>query len=75
MCVVHAGRLERRDSAVYKDHEKIFSQVAVQTGYWIFVRVTNKESVRYMNLSGYVPNRIDSRRKPRTPTAPRESGN
>jgi hypothetical protein len=48
---------------MYKDHEKIFSQVAIQTGYWIFVRLTNKESIRYMNLSGYVPKRIDCKAK------------
>ena len=48
---------------MFKDHEKIFSQVAVQTGYWIFVRLTNKESVRYMNLGGYVPKRIDCKAK------------
>jgi hypothetical protein len=48
---------------VYKDHEKIFSQVAVQTGYWIFVRLTNKESLRYTNLSDYVPKRIDCKAK------------
>jgi len=48
---------------MYKDHEKIFSQVAVQTGYWIFVRLTNKESIRYMNLGNYVPKRIDCKAK------------
>ena len=37
---------------MYKDHETIFSQVAVQTEYWIFVRLTNKESIRCTNLSG-----------------------
>ncbi len=48
---------------MYKDHERIFSQAAVQTGYWIFVRLTNKESIRYMNLPGYVPKRIDCKAK------------
>lgn len=48
---------------MYKDHERVFSQVAVDTKYWIFVRLTNKESIRYMNLSGYVPKRIDCKAK------------
>ena len=48
---------------MYKEHEKIFSQVAIQTGYWIFVRLTNKESIRYVNLNGYVPKRIDCKAK------------
>lgn len=52
-----------------KDHERIFSQVAVQTQYWIFVRLTNKESLRYMNLRDYVPKRIDCKAK----TADRDS--
>jgi len=46
-----------------KDHEKIFSQVAIQTKYWIFVRLTNKESLRYVNSPGYVPKRIDCKAK------------
>jgi len=48
---------------MYKEHEAIFSHVAVQTKLWIFVRLTNKESIRYMNLSGYVPKRIDCKAK------------
>lgn len=46
-----------------KEHERIFSQVARQTGYWIFVRQSNKESQRYTNLSGYVPKRFDCKAK------------
>jgi len=56
---------------VYKDHERIFSQVAVQTGYWIFVRLTNKESIRYMNLSEYVPKRIDCKAKTADTNSPK----
>jgi hypothetical protein len=48
---------------MFKDHEKIFSQVAIRTGYWIFVRLTNKESLHYVNLDGYVPKRIDCKAK------------
>lgn len=48
---------------MFKEHEKIFSQVAVRTGYWIFVRLTNKESLRYVNSDGYVPKRIDCKAK------------
>lgn len=48
---------------MFKDHEKIFAQVAFRTGYWIFVRLTNKESLRYVNLDGYVPKRIDCKAK------------
>jgi len=48
---------------MYKDHETIFSQVAIQTKYWIFVRLTNRESLRYVNLQGYVPKRIDCKAK------------
>ena len=48
---------------MYKDHEKIFSQVAIKTKYWIFVRLTNKESLRYVKSQGYVPKRIDCKAK------------
>jgi len=48
---------------MFKEHEAVFSQVAVQTQYWIFVRLTNKESIRYSNLSTYVPKRIDCKAK------------
>jgi len=48
---------------MFKEHERIFSQVAIQTGYWIFVRLTNKASIRYMNLRDYVPKRIDCKAK------------
>jgi hypothetical protein len=48
---------------MYKEHERIFSQVATQTGYWIFVRLSNKESIRYMGLNGYLPKRIDCKAK------------
>jgi hypothetical protein len=48
---------------MYKEHERIFSQVATQTGYWIFVRLSNKESLRYIGLNGYVPKRIDCKAK------------
>jgi hypothetical protein len=48
---------------MYKEHERIFSQVAAHAGYWIFVRLTNKESIRYMNLPGYAPKRIDCKAK------------
>jgi len=48
---------------MYKEHEKIFQQVARDTGFWIFVRFTNKESIRYVKLDGYVPKRIDCKAK------------
>ena len=49
----------------------VFSQAAVNLRLWIFVRLTNKESRQYMNLSGYVPKRIDCKAK----TADFDDGN
>ena len=56
---------------MYKDHERIFSQVAVQTGFWIFVRLTNKESIRYTTSSEYVPKRIDCKAKTADSNSPK----
>jgi hypothetical protein len=56
---------------MYKDHERILAQVAMQTGSWIFVRLSNKESLRYMNVSDYVPKRIDCKAKAADFNSPR----